>query len=62
MTTDLDETTKVLINEAKAMGGDKIEIKSAHTSLRNGVFKLLCAVACFPTSEVVGVSLAAPKQ
>src|SRR5450432_2417187 len=60
VTTDIEQTTKVLINEAKAMGGSRVEIKSAHSSPRHGVFKLLCAVACFPITEVVGVSIAAP--
>jgi len=57
VSTDIDSTTKVLVAEAKAMDGNKVEIKSAHTSPRHGVFKLLCALVCFPHTEVVGVAV-----
>jgi hypothetical protein len=55
--TDIDTTTKLLVAEAKAMDGTKVEIKSVHTSPRHGVFKLLCALVCFPSTEVVGVAI-----
>jgi hypothetical protein len=55
--TDLDSTTKVLIAEAKAMDASKVEIKSAHTTPRQGVFRLLCALVCFPTTEITGVAV-----
>ena len=35
----------------------KVEIKSVHTTPRHGVFKLLCALVCFPSTEVVGVAI-----
>ena len=55
--TDIDSTTKLLVAEAKAMDGTRVEIKSVHTTPRHGVFKLLCALVCFPTTEVVGVAV-----
>jgi hypothetical protein len=57
VSTDLDSTTKLVIAEAKARDASKIEIKSAHTSPRAGIFKVLCALACFPSTEVVGVAV-----
>jgi hypothetical protein len=57
VSTDIDGTTRVLIAEAKAMDATKVEIKTAHTTPRHGVFRVLCALVCFPTTEVTGVAV-----
>jgi hypothetical protein len=57
VSTDIDGTTRVLIAEAKAKDATKVEIKTAHTTPRHGVFRVLCALVCFPTTEVTGVAV-----
>ena len=40
--SDLDQViNKLLVGEAKAMGGSKIDLKSASTSPRQGIFRLV---------------------
>ncbi len=55
--SDFDSTNKVLVNEAKGMGATKVELKGANTVPRHGIFSLFCLLACFPTTQVVGVAV-----
>jgi hypothetical protein len=55
--TDWDTTTQLLVNEAKGMGSEKVQIVSAHTSPRGGVWALACILACVNSTEMVGLAV-----
>ena len=52
--SDLDQVVnKLLVTEAKAMGASKVDLKSASTTPRHGIFALLG----FPGLNIVGVTM-----
>ncbi len=54
--SDLDQVVnKLLVGEAKGMGASKIDLKSASTTPRHGIFALSGFILGFPTSSAVGV-------
>ena len=58
VTSDLDDVVnRLLLAEAKSMGASKVELKSAHTTPRHGIFALTGIIIGFPVSEAVGVAL-----
>ena len=58
VTSDLDQVVnKLLVTEAKAMGATKIDLKSASTTPRHGIFALAGHLIGFPTSMAVGVAV-----
>jgi len=55
---DLDKAiNKMLIAEAKSMGANKIDLKGAATTPRNGLFSLSALFMAFPGSTAVGVAI-----
>jgi uncharacterized protein YceK len=56
--SDLDQVVnKLLIGEAKAMGATKVDLKSASTTPRHGIFALAGNIFGFPSSSAVGVAV-----
>lgn len=58
VSSDLDQVVnKLLVNEAKAMGATKIDLKGAATTPRHGIFALAGFIIGFPMSTAVGVAV-----
>ena len=56
--SDLDTVVnKLLVAEAKAMGGNKVQLLSANTTPRHGIFALTGLIIGFPMSQAVGVAV-----
>lgn len=55
---DLDvSVNKVLIAEAKSMGATKIDLKSATTTPKHGIFAIYGTLIGFPSSTAVGIAV-----
>ena len=55
---DLDQVVnKLLVSEAKAMGASKVDLKSASTTPRHGIFALMGTIIGFPTSTAMGIAV-----
>lgn len=48
---------KLLVAEAKALGATKVDLKTAHTTPRHGIFALTGLILGFPCSEATGVAV-----
>jgi hypothetical protein len=46
---------RLLIAEAKAMGGSKVELIHASTSPRNGIYAIPSILVGFPSSQATGI-------
>ena len=57
---DWDTTTALLMSEATALGARGVQVVSARTSPRGGVWSLLCLLACVNSTELVALALAEP--
>ncbi len=58
VSSDLDQVVnKLLVGEAKAMGATKIDLKSAGTTPRHGIFALAGNILGFPMSSAVGIAV-----
>lgn len=67
VSSDYDEVVnKLLISEAKALGATRVEVKSASTTPRHGIFAVFGApwqafpflnIVGFPQTEVVGIAV-----
>jgi hypothetical protein len=58
VTSDMDQVVnKLLVAEAKAMGGSKIDLKGASTTPRHGIFALAGGIIGFPFSNAMGVAV-----
>ncbi|RYZ41568.1 MAG: hypothetical protein EOO71_11425 [Myxococcaceae bacterium] len=56
--SDLDTVVnKLLISEAKAMGASKIDLKSANTTPRHGIFALFGTIIGVTSSSATGVAV-----
>ena len=56
--SDLDTVVnKLLVAEAKAMGANKVDLKSASTTPRHGIYALGGFIIGFPMSSAVGVAV-----
>ena len=56
--SDLDTVVnKLLVSEAKAMGASKVDLKTARTTPRHGVFALPALLLGFPTAHAEGVAV-----
>lgn len=56
--SDLDDVVnRMLLAEAKAMGANKVQLVSAHTTPRGGIYALSGIVFGFPESEAVGIAV-----
>ena len=56
--SDLDTVVnKLLVAEAKAMGGNKVQLLAAGTTPRHGIFALTGGIIGFPISGAVGVAV-----
>jgi hypothetical protein len=56
VSSDLDQVVnKLLVSEAKAMGGTKVDLKFAFTQPRHGIFALSGGILGFPVSTATGV-------
>ncbi len=56
--SDMDQVVnKLLVAEAKAMGGSKVDLKGASTSPRHGIFALAGGIIGFPFSNAMGVAV-----
>ena len=56
--SDLDTVVnKLLVAEAKAMGGNKIQLLGAGTTPRHGIFALTGTIIGFPISQATGVAV-----
>ncbi len=56
--SDLDTVVnKLLVAEAKAMGGNKVQLLSAGTTPRHGIFALTGTIIGFPISQATGVAV-----
>ena len=56
--SDLDTVVnKLLISEAKAMGASRIDLKSASTTPRHGIFALLGTIIGVTSSSATGVAV-----
>ncbi|MCL2177797.1 MAG: hypothetical protein FWC28_09160 [Proteobacteria bacterium] len=55
--SNLDEVVKLLVSEAKAMGANKVDLKSAQTSPRSGFWGLSAILMGMPSSGAVGVAV-----
>ncbi|MCE9670750.1 hypothetical protein LY474_23360 [Myxococcus stipitatus] len=56
--SDLDTVVnKLLVAEAKAMGASKVDLKSAGTTPRHGIYALFGFIIGFPSSSAVGVAV-----
>lgn len=61
VTSDLDDVVnRLLLAEAKAMGANKVELKSARTTPRGGIYALSGLIFGFPCSEAVGIAVKSP--
>ena len=56
--SDLDTVVnKLLVAEAKAMGGNRIQLLGAGTTPRHGIFALSGTIIGFPISQATGVAV-----
>lgn len=56
--SDLDTAVnKLLIAEAKAMGANRVDLKSAWTTPRHGIFALTGLILGFPIAQATGVAV-----
>lgn len=56
--SDLDTAVnKLVIAEAKAMGASRVDLKSAMTTPRHGIFALTGLIVGFPLSQATGVAV-----
>ncbi|MFP2902298.1 hypothetical protein [Corallococcus sp. 4LFB] len=56
--SDLDTVVnKLLITEAKAMGASKVDLKSASTTPRHGIFALFGTIIGITSSSATGVAV-----
>lgn len=56
VSSDLDTVVnKVLVTEAKAMGGSKLDLKFAFTQPRHGIFALSGGILGFPVATATAV-------
>jgi len=56
--SDLDVVVnRLLITEAKAMGASRIELKSASTTARQGIYRLPALIVGVPSSTAVGIAI-----
>ncbi|RKH08011.1 hypothetical protein D7Y13_37880 [Corallococcus praedator] len=56
--SDLDTVVnKLLISEAKAMGASKVDLKSASTTPRHGIFALFGTIIGITSSSATGVAV-----
>ncbi len=56
--SDLDTVVnKMLVAEAKAMGAKKVDLKSAHTTPRHGLYALTGLIIGVTSSSAVGVAV-----
>lgn len=56
--SDLDTTVnKLLVAEAKAMGASKVDLLTAQTTPRHGIFALFGGIIGFPMSHATGVAV-----
>ncbi|HET9450325.1 MAG TPA: hypothetical protein VFO83_05560 [Aggregicoccus sp.] len=56
--SDLDTVVnKILVSEAKAMGANKVELKSASTTPRHGLYALTGLIIGVTSSSAVGVAV-----
>jgi hypothetical protein len=56
--SDLDVVVnRLLVAEAKAMGASKVDLKSASTTPRHGIFAITGTLIGFPSSSAVGVAV-----
>jgi hypothetical protein len=54
--SDLDQVVnKLLVSEAKAMGGSKVDLKGAHTTPRHGIFALAGGIIGITGSGAMGI-------
>jgi hypothetical protein len=58
VSSDLDQiVNKLLVQEAKGMGASRIDLKSASTTPRGGIFHLTGFIFGFPMSSGVGIAV-----
>lgn len=58
VSSDLDQVVnKLLVTEAKQMGASKIDLKSANTTPRHGIFALFGGIIGFPTSTGTAIAV-----
>jgi hypothetical protein len=58
VTSDMDQVVnKLIVAEAKAMGGSKVDLKGAGTTPRHGIFALAGGIIGFPMSTAMGVAV-----
>ncbi len=56
--SDLDTAVnKLLIAEAKAMGASRVDLKTANTTPRHGIFALAGGIIGFPISQATGIAV-----
>jgi hypothetical protein len=56
--SDLDDVVnRLLLAEAKAMGASKVQLVSARTTPRGGVYALSGVIIGFPESQAVGIAI-----
>ena len=56
--SDLDTVVnKLLVAEAKAMGGNKVQLLHAYTTPRHGIFALPAIIIGIPYSQATGVAV-----
>ena len=56
--SDLDDViNRLLLAEAKAMGANKVQLVSARTTPRGGVYALSGVIIGFPESQAVGIAV-----
>ena len=56
--SDLDTAVnKLVIAEAKAMGASRVDLKSASTTPRHGIFALAGGILGFPISSATGIAV-----
>lgn len=56
--SDLDETVnKLLVGEAKALGGNKVDLKTATTTPRHGIFRVPAWLFGWPMTQATGVAV-----
>ena len=56
--SDLDTVVnRLLVSEAKAMGGNKVQLLNAYTTPRHGIFALGGTIIGFPISNASGVAV-----
>ncbi|MFT3840363.1 MAG: hypothetical protein QM723_25465 [Myxococcaceae bacterium] len=54
---DLDMVQKDIVKEAKNMGATKVQLLSASTTPRHGIFALAGGIIGFPTAQATGVAV-----